>query len=399
MYVVIDLNNNLIMLNLIIILFLMVVNILNDLYMENNSLKSNLFLDISLLSGSYFLMKYNNDINYLFTFINILFFISLIRKRFITSLIICLVLLIKLPILFLGYILYYIIYFICKNKLNKFILYFIIVSVILIFLIYTLNNMCIIKAILMSLVFLMSLLLVIWVIEISKDIIRLHMNLKELASEEQFKTSLFKITHEIKNPIAVCKSYLDMFDINNKDHIKYIKILKEEMDRILILLKDFSCMSNIQIKSEIIDVTMLIDDVLAQYEMVLSSSKIKLIKNYNDDEVFIEGDYNRLSQVLINIIKNAKEAKDTNKQSFIELKTEEYGENFKIIITDNGVGISENELEKIKEPFYTTKKDGTGLGVSLSLEIIKAHKGNLEFYSKEGSYTKVIITLPRILEF
>ena len=216
------------------------------------------------------------------------------------------------------------------------------------------------------------------------------MNIKELEKEKQLRTSLFKITHEIKNPIAVCKSYLDMFDINNKGHIKYIEILKDEMNNILLLLQDFLAMNKIKIQKEILDINLLLEDVIKQFEPVLKEKNIKFIYNICEEEVFIEGDYNRLNQVLINMIKNSIEAieyKGTIKINY------EINKDFKIIIEDNGIGIPKDELEKIKEPFYTTKKNGTGLGVSLSIEIINAHNGKLQYeILKKG--TRVIIELP-----
>ena len=65
-----------------------------------------------------------------------------------------------------------------------------------------------------------------------------------------------------------------------------------------------------------------------------------------------------------------------------------------LIAGKSGSGISESDMERIKEPFYTTKKNGTGLGVSLSCEIISAHDGTLEYFSKVNEGTKVVISLP-----
>ena len=84
----------------------------------------------------------------------------------------------------------------------------------------------------------------------------------------------------------------------------------------------------------------------------------------------------------------------STKNPYISIDYEIDSNIFKIIIEDNGPGIAEEEMEKIKEPFYTTKKDGTGLGVSLSCEIIEAHEGTLNYISKVNEGTKVIITLP-----
>ena len=73
-----------------------------------------------------------------------------------------------------------------------------------------------------------------------ENTIDLNVSLKELEKEKELRKSLFKITHEIKNPIAVCKGYLDMFDYNNKEHSeRYIPIIKQEIDRTLTLMNDF----------------------------------------------------------------------------------------------------------------------------------------------------------------
>ena len=73
-----------------------------------------------------------------------------------------------------------------------------------------------------------------------------NMTLKELEQEKQIRESLFKITHEIKNPITVCKGYLDMFDVEDKKKSeKYVSILKDEIKRVLVLLEDFLSINKI----------------------------------------------------------------------------------------------------------------------------------------------------------
>lgn len=230
-----------------------------------------------------------------------------------------------------------------------------------------------------------------------KEIIKLHMTLKEMEQDTQIKSSLFKITHEIKNPIAVCKGYLDMFDVNNVEHSKkYVPIMKDEINRTLLLLQDFLSLTRVNVDKDIIDVNLLLEDVLESYNLLLRSHSIKLKTDLIDDDVYIMGDYNRLTQVFINIVKNSIEAignngvisivcKLTDKEVIIELK-------------DNGCGISAENMKSIKTPFFTTKSNGTGLGVSLSYEIIKAHDGTVEYDSELGKGTKVTLTLPLLAE-
>ena len=229
----------------------------------------------------------------------------------------------------------------------------------------------------------------------SEEVLNIHAKIKNIEKEKQIQTSLFKITHEIKNPIAVCKGYLDMYDETDIEKTKkYIPIIKEEIDRILILLEDFLSMNRQKINKDIIDINLLLEEVLQSMEILLKEKRIKIETKIPEDEIYINADYNRLTQVFINVLKNSIEALENKKNPTIKIWTNLENNNIKIYIKDNGVGITKEELKKIKEPFYTTKVKGTGLGVSLSNEIIKAHKGKMKYTSKENEYTLVTITLP-----
>ena len=227
-----------------------------------------------------------------------------------------------------------------------------------------------------------------------EEIIRYHMSIKELEKEKQVRTSLFKITHEIKNPMAVCKGYLDMLDTSDKKQVeRYVPIIKEEIDRTLLILKDFLSLNKIKIEKDIMDINLLVEEVIDSVNPLTKQNKIIIEESLIDDEVYINGDYNRLKQVLINLVKNSIEAinKDDGK---ISISTNLNNNNFYIVIEDNGCGMNEEILSKIDEPFYTTKKNGTGLGVSLSKEILDAHNSKIEYKSKENVGTTVTITIP-----
>ena len=365
-----------ILISVVILIFPIIVYLFYCTYNNNlNKEQSKLFLDISILSSLYLLGIYDSKF---IIFYNIPLIFAFMKKRTFVSIIITTIILFSLNFSVINiaeYIIYFIIYFFYKKNI---LCLFLIIK-------FIFNN-----NFLTSILFVIITYLVLFLYKKGEDIIKLHMNIKELEKEKQLRSSLFKITHEIKNPIAVCKSYLDMFDINNKDHIRYIGILKEEMDKILLLLQDFLSMNKIKIEKEILDINFLLEDIVNQFEPILKDKNIKFIHNICEEEIFVEGDYNRLNQVFINIIKNSIEA--INDKGVIKLDYE-IDRNFKIIIEDNGCGITEDQIEKIKEPFYTTKKNGTGLGVSLSIEIIKAHNGKIDYIPlKKG--LKVIVELP-----
>lgn len=396
-----------ILLNIILLVFPLIFNLFYWTYSNNiDKEQSKTFLDFALLSSIYLLITFNdleNNLTIVLLF-NIPLIFAYIKKRSYIGIIISIILVyiyyglgMNIFLLIFEYIVYFLIYLLTyKRKESLFlVLFFVFKSLFSIstYFIYD-EKFYLINSLLMLVTFIVITYLIIYMYNKGEDIIKLHMSIKELENDKQIRDSLFKITHEIKNPIAVCKSYLDMFDINNKEHIKYINILKEENEKILLLLQDFLAMNKIKIQKEILDINMLLEDVVDQLTPLLKGKNIKFDYDIALDEVFIEGDYNRLNQVFINMIKNSVEALDDIKNPKISLNHKINGNKFIISIEDNGSGISESDMERIKEPFYTTKKNGTGLGVSLSCEIISAHDGTLEYFSKVNEGTKVVISLP-----
>ena len=222
-------------------------------------------------------------------------------------------------------------------------------------------------------------------------------SLYAIEKEKELRTSLFKVTHEIKNPIAVCKGYLDMLDPKDqKKCIKYIPIIKGEINRTLVLMDDFLDYTKIKIEKEELDLVMLLEELDSALKPLFHERKIATNYNIPYEELYMEADYSRLKQVLINIFKNAVEAKDVSKEkSIIEVVVKDLGKDVSIKIKDNGIGMTKEELDKVGQMFFTTKKKGTGLGTCLSKEIVKLHNGNITYTSKKGEWTLVNITLPK----
>ena len=236
--------------------------------------------------------------------------------------------------------------------------------------------------------------LIIDIFKKSEQMTKIYNSLKDLENMKNLHESIFKITHEIKNPIAVCKGYLDMFDVNNIEHSKkYIPIMKDEINRTLILLQDFLSLNKITIEKDILDINLLLEDVIDNFRLLLKEKNITLKYKDMDDEMFIEGDYNRLIQVFINIVKNSIEA--IGKNGAIKIEVNQTDNEIEIRVHDSGEGIDKSDMEKLKKPFFTTKQNGTGLGVALSNEIIEAHGGKLEYESTIGKGTTTIVTLKK----
>lgn len=227
----------------------------------------------------------------------------------------------------------------------------------------------------------------------SKNIISLHMNLKEFEKEKNIKLNLFKITHEIKNPLTVVNGYLSMFDVTDIEKSKrYISILKNEVNRTLNLLSDFMEFTKIKVVKKECNFNDLISDV----KEVLIPFFVKKNVNYSfcvQNNIIVNMDYNRIKQVIINVIKNAVEAcRESNGMVITTAFTEE--DYLIIVVKDNGIGMDKFVLDNILVPFYTTKDNGTGLGVSLSKEILEAHGGTINYDSVKEKYTTCKITIP-----
>lgn len=231
-------------------------------------------------------------------------------------------------------------------------------------------------------------------IEEANNVINLHNNLKHFEKEKELRLSIFKITHEIKNPLAVIKGYLDMFDVDDKDKSnRYLGIMGNELTRTLNLLNDFLEFTKIKIYKKETDMNILMDEVKDILIPLFNAKKIDYYFKV-EDNLIVNIDGIRMKQVILNVIKNSIEACESETG---KVKTTIFGdkEELIILVKDNGEGMTKETLDQITTPFHTTKEYGTGLGVSLSNEIIKAHGGTLSYSSalKKGTTCKIALPL------
>lgn len=350
---------------------LLLVGMMGLLLIYTRSLVSLIFLDIPILLG--YLKEHEKD-SILLSGLLLLLLSSVTPLPFI--------------ILLIKYIIYLVTFLLLRNKKKQLIrLLFSEKAFFLSFICFQIysNNISIVLIYLLATILFLYLLMM--------GIIN-FLNLKSSnysLEELETRKKIFRITHEIKNPIAVCYGYLDMLDVTDLDKVnKYIPIVRSEINRALVIMDDFLSLSNISIRNEILDIYLLIEDVYNTMEKLLEEKQVKLIVPKYNDELYIMGDYDRLKQVLINIIKNAYEA-NSNRITITTNVTNKY---VKIIIEDNGDGILPDNLKKVGEMFFTTKASGSGIGINLSKEIISLHNGEIKYDSVVGKGTKVMVKLP-----
>ena len=157
-------------------------------------------------------------------------------------------------------------------------------------------------------------------------------------------------------------------------------------------MDDFLDYTKIKISKEDTDLYLLLEEIEEELTPLLKKQNIITEFNIPDDEVYLDLDYTRIKQVFINIYKNSIEAKKENMK--ITLNTYKKNNSIIIKVSDNGIGMTKETLSHIGENFYTTKSNGTGLGVSLSKEIITLHGGKMYYKSIYGKGTDVFIELP-----
>ena len=139
-----------------------------------------------------------------------------------------------------------------------------------------------------------------------EKIVDFNTTLYNIEKEKELRASLFKVTHEIKNPIAVCKGYLDMLDVNNQKKVhQYIPIVKDEINRTLTLMDDFLDYTKIKIVKEEIDLILLLEEIEETLSSLFKEKGVLCLIDKKDEEIYFEADYNRLKQVFINLLKNA----------------------------------------------------------------------------------------------
>lgn len=395
------------LLNMILISFPLLIYIIYIVANKNISKsEKNIFLDFVLVSSTFLVTRYGSYLenSLLPFFLGTIIFLAFLKKRDGVAILLE-------GILFLSYykiesflILLIVVYSIVDfllliyqkypNLKISFSQCYIIIYLTSFFFFFLLNTKDILYSFLLILVYAVLLKVLVMIVVQGEQIMKSHIEFKELQKEKRIRLSLFKITHEIKNPVAVCKAYLDMFDVENVEHAKkYVPILKNEIERLLLLLQDFLLVNKSNMRYEIMDINMLLEEVAKNIQPLMDENHIRFKVDTIDEELFINGDYNRLSQVMVNILKNSVEANAKN----ITLRTHLTNQVLEVYVDDNGSGIEEEIASKIYEPFYTTKPRGSGLGVSLSNEIICAHQGKLEYHSKTGIGTTVKITLPLYL--
>ncbi len=206
------------------------------------------------------------------------------------------------------------------------------------------------------------------------------------------------VAHEIRNPLTVVRGFMQLFEQDSSfsaERKGQIALVIDELDAAEEVISQFLSVAKPEkaVKAEIEDVKLVLQSVkeLLQSYGLLHDNWIEL--NVIDDCKIIINTI-EFKQLLINIIKNAIEASKTGDVVLISVKREK--DNVVIKVIDQGIGMSEAEVESLGTPFYSLKSKGTGLGMMICFNIVEKYKGAISFETSKGHGTTVSISFPSI---
>ncbi|MBW2305151.1 MAG: Cache 3/Cache 2 fusion domain-containing protein, partial [Deltaproteobacteria bacterium] len=214
------------------------------------------------------------------------------------------------------------------------------------------------------------------------------------------------VAHELNNPLMASKTILHVIlknikeECRERERLELIKKCNDRIERIVEHLREFSRQTKPRFQE--LDVNLPIENALMITGQQLLNHGIAIERKLSNDLPRIWGDSNQLEQVFLNLISNARDAMDeaegnNRKLTIVSTLVEEENKPWVLVsVRDTGVGIPRENLDKILEPFFTTKPvgKGTGLGLSLCFGIVETHGGRIEVESELGLGTEVKIYLP-----
>ncbi len=203
--------------------------------------------------------------------------------------------------------------------------------------------------------------------------------------------------HEIRNPLSSMRMLAQMLrqkpGMSEAKHQQSVRYILEEIERIDTIVKglmDFSRPSSLNLKQQAI--TPVLQAVLSLMEANLAHHNIRLVLDVSSETPEIQLDSDKLKQAFMNVVLNAIEAMPQG--GVLRVSTFTENDRVCIKVEDTGVGIPEEDLEHIFEPFFTRKTRGTGLGLANVKRILEEHGGTVEIDSTPGEGTKVLLGLP-----
>ena len=209
-----------------------------------------------------------------------------------------------------------------------------------------------------------------------------------------------EMAHEFKRPLASIRSALTLLEQEyelGKEAESLLTAVDGQLSKLTETMQDlFALAKPVEATGGDVDLAEAADSALAQLAGLTTTSRWRVVRSYARDLPAVRGDRHRMEQALLNLFLNAVEAMDAGGTLTVELLDEEGG--VRVVVRDTGPGIPAEEIERIVLPFYSTKPQGTGLGLPLVARVTAAHRGTLDIRSEHGSGTEVTLRFPAAAE-
>lgn len=201
------------------------------------------------------------------------------------------------------------------------------------------------------------------------------------------------IAHEIRNPLTAIKGFIQL--MKERMSRDYYNVIQSEIGRIELITGELLMLSKPQsIDFQPKEMSVILDHVATLLETQAIMRDVQIVRKLGSSPMTVSCDENQIKQVFINILKNSIEAMPEG--GTVTIEAEEEDGFVRVVVRDEGVGIPEDKIRMLGQPFFTTKEKGTGLGLMISYNIVENHGGRIEVFSRPGEGTEFHITLPAV---
>jgi signal transduction histidine kinase len=237
----------------------------------------------------------------------------------------------------------------------------------------------------------------------------LQQKMENLKRMDRVRTDFVaNVSHELKTPLTLIKGYIETLEgraINDKEKArKFISIIKEHTNRLENIIEDLLSLSELELSKDCLNKTefnlkKIIEDVTLGFEHGLDEKRQILSIDHQGDYFKIKADRDKIEQVIVNLLDNA--IKYTNEAGRINISILEQQNEVSFTVSDNGIGIPKEDIDRVFERFYRVDKarsrelGGTGLGLGIAKHIVLAHNGQISIESVINRGTKVLVRLPK----